>query len=116
MNIEELEKKAQEFELANTTYDVVESNDKIRTKKVCDITVQEAYVAGAEPREKRIEELEQQIKQMRCCRNCKFTTCSWSSETIKDGKRTSHYWNPIKLAYCDVGEGAEYQLWELKVK
>ena len=70
MNIEELEKEAQEFELANTTYDVVESNGKERTKKVCDITVQEAYVAGAEPREKRIAELEQQIEKMKCCDNC----------------------------------------------
>ena len=30
-----------------------------------------AYVKGAEPREKRIEELEAQIEKMRCCYNCK---------------------------------------------
>jgi len=28
------------------------------------------YIAGAEPREKRIEELEQQIEKMKCCYNC----------------------------------------------
>ena len=28
------------------------------------------YLASAEPREKRITELEQQIERMRCCQNC----------------------------------------------
>lgn len=28
------------------------------------------YLAGAEPREKRIAELEQQIEKMKCCGNC----------------------------------------------
>ena len=28
------------------------------------------YLAGAEPREKRIEELEQQIEKLKCCYNC----------------------------------------------
>lgn len=32
--------------------------------------LQEAYIAGAEPREKRIAELEQQIEIMKCCENC----------------------------------------------
>ena len=30
-----------------------------------------AYVKGAEPREKRIAELEAQIEKMKCCGNCK---------------------------------------------
>lgn len=32
----------------------------------------QGFIAGAEPREKRIEELEQQIEKMKCCWNCKF--------------------------------------------
>jgi hypothetical protein len=32
-----------------------------------------AYLAGAEPREKRIAELEQQIEKMKCCFNCKHS-------------------------------------------
>ena len=32
------------------------------------------YFAGAEPREKRIAELEQQIEKMKCCWNC-FYNC-----------------------------------------
>lgn len=66
--------------------------------------------------EDKIQVLEEQIKKMRCCSNCRYKCCSWTSETIKDGKRTSHYWNEEKQAYCDVGEGAEseYQLWEMR--
>ena len=34
-----------------------------------------AYLAGAEPREKRIAELEAQIEEMKCCGNCaKYNT------------------------------------------
>ena len=32
-----------------------------------------AYLAGAEPREKRIVELEAQIEKMKCCYNCKHS-------------------------------------------
>ena len=35
--------------------------------------LQEAYLAGAEPREKRIAELEEQIEKMKCCYNCKHS-------------------------------------------
>ena len=31
------------------------------------------YIAGAEPREKRIAELEAQIEKMKCCYNCKHS-------------------------------------------
>ena len=37
----------------------------------CKGNCKEAYEAGAEPREKRIEELEVQIEKMKCCGNCK---------------------------------------------
>ena len=33
--------------------------------------LQQAYLAGAEPREKRIADLEAQIEKMKCCQNCK---------------------------------------------
>ena len=32
--------------------------------------LQQAYLAGAEPREKRIADLEAQIEKMKCCYNC----------------------------------------------
>ena len=76
------------------------------TKANCDLAI--------EGRDIKINELEQQIKKMRCCQNCKYYHCHWSSETIKDGKRTVHCWNKEKQAYCDIGEGAKYQLWEIK--
>ena len=31
---------------------------------------EQAYIASGKPREKRIEELEQQIEKMKCCYNC----------------------------------------------
>ena len=62
----------------------------------------------------KVTELEQQIKKMRCCQNCKHTCCSWSYEGIKEGVSMVHLWNEEKKAYCDVGEGAEYQLWEMR--
>lgn len=37
----------------------------------------QGYLAGAEPREKRIADLEAQIEKMKCCFNCsRFDTCS----------------------------------------
>ena len=60
------------------------------------------------------ERLKLQIKKMKCCQNCKYIHCVWSSESIKDGKSIVQYWNVEKKAYCDVGEGAEYQLWEMR--
>ena len=38
------------------------------------------FIDGAEPREKRIAELEQQIEEMKCCENCKFKGCNKSSQ------------------------------------
>ncbi|MBO4640862.1 MAG: hypothetical protein J5710_14015 [Treponema sp.] len=78
----------------------------------------ETMQSECEQKDKQIAELKAQIEKMRCCSNCryKYKSCSWTSESIKDGKITSHYWNKEKQAYCDVGEGAEYQLWEMKEK
>ena len=72
-----------------------------------------ACLYGLTYKNPKIKELEQQIEKMKCCGNCNGH-CSWTSESIKDGKRTSHYWNKEKKAYCDVGKGAEYQLWEMR--
>lgn len=41
--------------------------DECKTKEM----MIDAYVTGAEPREKRIAELETQIEKMKCCENCK---------------------------------------------
>lgn len=35
-----------------------------------EIKFKQAYLAGAEPREKRIAEIEAQIEKMKCCENC----------------------------------------------
>ena len=53
---------------------------------------------------------------MKCCHNCKYGFCHWSSESKdKDGKVTRHCCNDEKEKYCDVGNGknAKYQCWEL---
>ena len=65
MTKEELEKEADEYsktvkcEWESETYWVD-----------CYDEVTDAYIAGAEPREKRIAELEAQIEKMKCCSNC----------------------------------------------
>jgi hypothetical protein len=55
-----------------------EENAKKRTKGFkCQDNCEKSYVMGAldfaEPREKRIEELEAQIEKMKCCFNCKHS-------------------------------------------
>lgn len=83
-----------------------EQNDKLQ--QAC-----KRWFDQARENKKEVVKLLAQIKKMRCCQNCNGH-CSWTSESIKDGKITSHYWNKEKQAYCDVGEGAEYQLWEIR--
>jgi len=87
--------------------------------------VQIAYIDAAEPREKRIAELEKeiaeleaQIEKMKRCSNCKYFYCPTSYKIEKDGKVLFHNWNKEKQAYCDCGnlEGEKYQLWEIKEK
>lgn len=59
MTKEELEKEA---------YDYV---DKYWGASPCEIrALKETYVNSAEPREKRIAELEAQIEKLKCCENC----------------------------------------------
>ena len=66
MTKEELEKEAEEWVISNTEiYD-----DKIGIECEKEPQVKEAYLASAEPREKRIAELEAQIEKMKCCQNC----------------------------------------------
>lgn len=63
-----------------------------------------------------VADLKKQIEKMKCCSNCKYGFCHWSSESFdKDGKVTRHCWNEEKEMYCDVGNSkdAKYQLWEL---
>jgi len=43
-------------------------------------SMQKSYLAGAEPREKRIAELEAQIEKMKCCHNCK--NCAYAGFEI----------------------------------
>ena len=63
------------------------------------------YIDGAEPREKRIAELEQQIEKMKNCKNCK------KLKKEKDG-----------LLFCTVGSfytntfGKNCDKWEIKEK
>lgn len=61
------------------------------------------------------EQLRELIEKMKCCENCKYGYCGWSSESIdKDGNRTCHAWNKEKQKYCDIGKNGKYQCWEIK--
>lgn len=62
MNKEQLEKEATAYAL--------EWGDKTDGTYAC---CRDAYIASAEPREKRIAELEAQIEKMKCCFNCKHS-------------------------------------------
>ena len=62
MTKEELEKEAEEFTDSKKSF--------WRQGRTCIDSVKQAYIAGAEPREKRIAELEAQIEKMKCCENC----------------------------------------------
>ena len=59
-----------------------------------------SYVMGAEPREKRIAELEAQIEKMKCCGNCRF------SESDKLNGTFCH------REGCFVVASAKCKLWE----
>ena len=64
MSKDELEKEAAEFEESNTVYQAAKREDGTDyAKKVCKVTIKEAYLAAAEPREKRIAELNNFIMQ-----------------------------------------------------
>jgi hypothetical protein len=81
MTKERLKKEAEEWlnkwELCNKCENKV---DCISNFSYCKKVVLQSYLAGAEPREKRIEELEEKIKELetlnkelQCCANCRHS-------------------------------------------
>ena len=64
MTKEELEKEVEE---KAETY-----SEAFIEKGVAKASYAKGYLAGAEPREKRIAELEAQIEKMKCCENCDY--------------------------------------------
>lgn len=71
MSKEELEKEAEVFvsEKADKgNFDV----EKFGKAYFSESSMKQALVKFAEPREKRIAELEQQIEKMKCCSNCVY--------------------------------------------
>ena len=72
MTKEELEKEATEY--------VQKLGAKDFIAKPKEIVAYFGYLAGAEPREKRIAELEAQIEKMKSCVNCRYCInekCPW---------------------------------------
>ena len=72
MTKEELKQKAEEYALEKCKECYMcnseENGDRIYCAKL--ESIKEGYIAGAEPREKRIAELEALIEKMKCCYNC----------------------------------------------
>lgn len=89
MTKEELEKEAEDV-VSGMRYDTYESDGH------SDFIVQDILVKFAEPREKRIAELETQIEKMKCCENCNNT------------------WNGYHLNVCDDCKNRDK--WEIKEK
>lgn len=85
---EKLEKEATEY--ANENKEVYGSDE------YADITdynnIKEAYLAGAEPREKRIVELETQIEKMKCCGNCENEDDDSWHDSPCDGCENYTHW------------------------
>ena len=71
---------------------------------------EQAYLAGAEPREKRIAELKAQIEKMKCCGNCKYSNqeSAYSIVCKVGGVDKSDYINIDDNQVCDK--------WEIKEK
>ena len=68
MTKEELKQEARQKALQ---WDNEKINGKYNRPPIANWSCYEkGYLAGAEPREKRIEELEAQIEKMKCCGNC----------------------------------------------
>lgn len=72
MKEEELEKEAKQSYLDNT--------DHMQWDAEGEFDYTRGYLNAAEPREKRIEELEKQIEKMKCCHNCK--NCAYAGFEI----------------------------------
>ena len=88
MTKEELENEAREYVKQNYCEMCVMADD---CKCGCiDCFTVQSYLAGAEPREKRIAEFEAQIEKMKCCGNCKyyqFQNDAGYYTCTRDGKR-----------------------------
>ena len=104
MTKEELEKEAEEWAISNTEiYD-----DKFGLECEEEPRAKEAYIAGAEPREKRIAELEAQIEKLidfvisktECCDVCPITdtcinsegTCPYAGILAKGEEEVTREW------------------------
>jgi len=81
--VDELEKEAEDY--AEQCYGWT-NNDLA-------LDVAEAtYIASAEPREKRIAELEQQIEKMKCCENCEvFYDDTWHTKACDNCKNLCNW-------------------------
>ena len=86
MTKEELKHEAEEWlnkwELCNKCQNKV---DCISNFSYCKKVVLQSYLASAEPREKRIEELEAQIEKMKCCGNCAKYNSGYGENPCKMG-------------------------------
>lgn len=70
MTKEELEKEAYEY-FKSICDDYNKEHERMgRRHHWVGFDIENAYIASAEPREKRIAELEAQIEEMKCCGNC----------------------------------------------
>lgn len=71
MTKEELEKEADEY--SNNWKINKKANLNFAELVELRAVIYKAYLAGAEPREKRIAELEAQIEKVKCCTNCRHS-------------------------------------------
>ena len=85
-----------------------EEKAKKRTKGFkCQDNCEKSYVMGAldfaEPREKRIAELEAQIEKMKCCEMCKHKNLNWGFSPICEARDNIKIENPLTCK-CDKWE------------
>ena len=83
MTKEELKQEAEEYvckrnplvtkEWFIDAFKKYDKGEKVKYLKDCEIAEYEAYLAGAEPREKRIAELEAQIEKTKRCEICEHS-------------------------------------------
>jgi recombinational DNA repair protein RecR len=74
MTTDELKKEAEEYAIDN--YELIEEGQRSDQR-----AREQAYLSSAEPREKRIAELETQIEKMKCCGNCRWEyPCSFCDD------------------------------------
>ena len=111
MTKEELEKEAEKwlrkFLLCN---DCKRKCHCIELNAYCEEQVLKAYISSAEPREKRIAELEVQIEKMKCCENC-----GWYY--LQQHWRESKEINESRMFHCGTcGNKRNWKLKEIKEK